>query len=72
MAESEEGTRKSLVLQVTDVNEALLSVHKIVKNGRRVVFQDEDSYVEDRSAGERMALREGGGTWGMEDGDIGV
>ena len=49
--------------QVCDVNKALLSVAKTVKMGNRVVFEDEGSYIEDKTTGERMYLEERGGMY---------
>ena len=63
LLESDEGVAKNLTVQVTDVNKALLSVSKIVRNGHRVVFEQGSSYIEDLSTGERMAMRERGGMY---------
>ena len=49
--------------QVCDVNKALLSVHRVVQAGNRVVFASSDSYVEDETAGETMELIEKGGMY---------
>ena len=62
-AESEEGIRNKFVAQVTDVNKGLLSVHKLVQAGNRVVFDREGSYIEDVKTGEVMKLREMGGMY---------
>ena len=62
VAESEEGTRKTITAQVADVNKGLLSVRKIVAAGNRVVF-DSDSYIEDKQTGERMWLTEAQGMY---------
>jgi len=48
---------------VCDVNKALLSVAKTVKMGNRVVFEDEGSYIEDKTTGERMYLEVRGGMY---------
>ena len=63
LVESEEGVAKGLTVQVTDVNKALLSVSKIVRNGHRVVFEQGNSYIEDLNTGECMAMRERGGMY---------
>ena len=60
---TDEGLRRSMKAQVCDVNKALLSVHKLVKAGNKVVFEDEGSYVEDKTTGERMWLQEKGGMY---------
>ena len=60
---SAEGVSRGLISQVTDINKPLLSVRKVVKAGHRVVFDHDNSYIEDRSTGERMGLREDGGMY---------
>ena len=63
------GRRNSLLsattvwLGVCDVNKALLSVHRVVQAGSRVVFASSGSYVEDETAGETMELVEKGGMY---------
>ena len=49
--------------QVCEVNKALLSVHRVVQAGNRVVFAASGSYVEDEHAGETMELIEKGGMY---------
>ena len=63
LVESDEGVARGLTVQVTDVNKALLSVSKIVRKGHRVVFELGNSYIEDLSTGECMALKERGGMY---------
>ena len=46
-----------------DVNQALLSVKKVVAAGNKVVFDDSGSYIEDKQTGERMWLREDNGMY---------
>ena len=50
-------------VQVTEVNKALLSVSRIVKAGNRVVFDEDGSYIEDKSTGEWIDLRERNGLY---------
>ena len=60
---SEEEVARSLVTQVTEVNQALLSVRKMVASGHRVVFDADDtggSYIEHKTTGERMAMKDDG------------
>ena len=61
---SEEGLGRGLVAQVADVNKALLSVSRLVRSGYKVVFDEEESYIEDRRTGERMLLNDVGGMYG--------
>ena len=60
-AVSGEGVKNKFVVQVTDVNKGLLSVSKLVKAGKRVIFEEKGSYIEDVRTGEVMRLREVGG-----------
>ena len=45
------GSPKLLNLQVSDVHKGLLSVIELVKSGYRVVFDEEWSYIQDKSIG---------------------
>ena len=58
---TEEGLERKVTAQVVDVNKALLSVKKIVAAGNRVVFDDEASFIEDKTTGDRMFLEDRGG-----------
>ena len=59
---TDEGLERKVTAQVADVNKALLSVKKIVAAGNRVVFDDE-SYIEDKSSGEKTWLQEDHGMY---------
>ena len=41
-----------MLAAVTDVDDALLSVSKVVKAGNRVVFDESGSYIEHKTSGE--------------------
>ena len=56
-----EGSMKSVVAQVCDVNRGLLSVRKITRSGNRVVFDNEGSYTENKATGEVTRLKDDGG-----------
>ena len=60
---SSEGVGRKLIAQVCDVNKALLSVSKITKSGHRVVFETDNSYIEDTRTGETMTLNEKNGMY---------
>ena len=60
---TEEGLPRNLKAQVCDVNKALLSVNRLLQMGHRVVFDDTGSYIEDKTNGERMWLKEQGGMY---------
>ena len=50
-----------MVAAVADVDDALLSVSKVVRAGNRVVFDDEGSHIEHKQTGEVAPLSEVGG-----------
>ena len=49
--------------QVCDVNRALLSVHRCVQAGNKVVVAASGSYIEDEASGEVMHPKEQGGMY---------
>ena len=53
-ATTNQGATRRITAQVCEVNKALLSVKKVVAAGNRVVFDESDSYIEDKQTGERM------------------
>ena len=55
-----------MVAAVTDVDDALLSVSKVVRAGNRVVFDDEGSYIEHKQTGEVTPLSEVGGLYNLK------
>ena len=64
---AEEGVPKQLTLQVCDVNQGLLSVAKLVQAGNRVVFDEDDSsFIENKSSGERTWLKPRNGMYIMK------
>ena len=63
VAVAESGHERKMKAQVCDVNKALLSVKRILQAGNRVVFDDEGSFIEDKSSGERMYLEDRGGVF---------
>ena len=63
VAVSDAGVTRQMKAQVCEVNKALLSVHRVVQAGNRVVFAASGSYVQDETSGETMALTEKGGVY---------
>ena len=55
---SEEGMIKSVKAQICDVNKALLSVKKMTGAGNRVVFDEDGSYTESKTSGQKMWMKE--------------
>ena len=58
-----EGVQKAVVAQICDVNRGLLSVKKVTNSGNRVVFDQDESYIENKRSGERTPLKETGGMY---------
>ena len=52
---------RSLTVQVCVANKSLMSVSKIAAAGRRVIFDNDESFIEDRSSGERIWMNEHNG-----------
>ena len=57
-AMTDAGLEHHITAQVTDVNKALLSVSKIVGKGCRVVFDADNSYIENESSGQWVPLEQ--------------
>ena len=55
-----------MTAQICAVNKTLMSVSKIAKAGNRVVFDDEGSYIEDKTTGERLWMTEVGGMYSIK------
>ena len=60
---NDSGVARHMRAQACEVNKALLSVHRVVQAGNRVVFAASGSYVQDEQTGETMALEEMGGLY---------
>ena len=65
-AVSDGGVARHMKAQVCDVNKALLSVHRVVQAGNRVVFSTSGSFVQDEQTGERMPLEDKGGMYTLQ------
>ena len=64
-AMAEGGVTRAVTAQVADVNKALLSVSRLVKQGHKVVFDQSGSYNEDKETQERMWMEEEGGMFAL-------
>ena len=62
-AASEDGVTRHITAQVCDVNKALLSVKKMTKAGNRVIFDEDGSYIENKSTGDRLWMHEDHGMY---------
>ena len=63
VAVSEEGSLRSMRVQVCDVNKALLSVRRVTQAGNRVVFEEDGGWIEDVASGERMWMKQKDGMY---------
>ena len=62
-AVTDAGLEHHMTAQVTDVNKALLSVSKLVSKGCRVVFDGDESYIENKTSGDWFPLEEKNGMY---------
>jgi hypothetical protein len=58
-----EGTKIGIDVQIADVKKTLGSVRRICEAGNRVVFDEDESYVENKSTGEKTALTKDRGSY---------
>ena len=63
---TEDGIARGMTAQACAVNKTLMSVSKIVKPGNRVVFDDDGSYIEDKTTGEKLWMTESGGMYSIK------
>ena len=66
LAVTEEGVEKRLVLQVCEVNQGLISASKLAASGNRVILDDDGSYVENKSSGQKTWLEKRDGMYIMK------
>ena len=52
-----------MCIQVADVNQGLLSVSKATKAGNRVIFDEDGSFIENKTTGTRTWLKERNGMY---------
>ena len=60
------GSGHYMTAQVTEVNKALLSVSKLTGKGCRVVFDEGNSYIENKASGKKIPLAIENGVYMME------
>ena len=65
MAVTEEGVEKRLILRVCDVNQGLISASKSASSGNRVILDDDGSYVENKSSGQKTWVEKRDGMYIM-------
>ena len=59
------GKTKAMNFSVTDCKKPLAAVSKIVDKGNRVVFDKDESFIENKTTGERIILERERGTYVM-------
>ena len=52
-----------MILQVCDVTQGLLSVSKVTKAGNRMVFDEDGSFIQNKSSGDITWMEERGGMY---------
>ena len=55
-----------MIAQICAVNKTLMSVSKIAKAGNRVVFDEDGSYIEDKTTGDRLWMTQVGGMYSVK------
>ena len=65
-AYTDQGHLRNMVAAVTDVDDALLSVSKVVRAGNKVVFDDDGINIEHNSTGDITPLSEVGGLYKLK------
>ena len=63
MGFTEDGSAKGITAQVCAVNKTLMSVSKITGKGNRMMFDDDGSYIENKTTGEKTWLNQTGGMY---------
>ena len=63
---TDQGHVRHMVAAVTELDDALLSVSKVVKAGNRVVFDEGGSYIEHKASGEVTPLIEQRGLYKLK------
>ena len=60
-AVSQERVTRSITAQVHAGNKALMSVKQVMRAGKRVVFDEEGTYIKDKVTGEKTRAADDGG-----------
>ena len=66
MAVTDTGVMNQMAAQVAEVKKALLSVAKIVQAGNRVVFEDNNNFIENTTSGKRIPIEQKNGSYVMK------
>ena len=63
---TEDGREKKMTVQICDVNQGLLSVSKLNMAGNRVMFDGDDSYIQNKASGEKTWMKRKGGMFTLK------
>ena len=63
---TDDGGQSKVTAQVCGVNQMLMSVSKIARQGNRIVFDDDRSYIEHKASGERTWMSQDGGMYSLK------
>ena len=63
---TEDGVARSMAAQICAVNKTLMSVSKVVSKGNRVVFDDDGSYIQDKTTDDVTLMRQSGGMYYLD------
>ena len=64
--QTKKGKQLNMVMQVAEVKKLLVSVGKVTAANNRVVFDDDGSYIENKSNGERTKIEKENGVYTLE------
>ena len=59
----DDGTAKKVTAQVCAGDKMLTSVRKIAAKYNKVVYEDDGSFIENKTSGEKIWLKEDGNLW---------
>ena len=60
---TKEGERAKMTFQMANVNKALASVRRICEAGKRVVFDEDGSYIENKATGKKTEMQKQNGVY---------
>jgi hypothetical protein len=63
VAVAEQGQKRRMKPQVSEVNKNLLSVRRATAAGNRVVFEEDYGYIEDKATGEKLWMKQNEGMY---------
>ena len=61
-----DGIRREMAFQVTGVNKVLASVSRMNEKGHVVVYDGDNSYIQNKATGEQVPMKKRNGVWVLE------